>query len=38
MRKRIFLTMRNIDFVCKTFFNVEASDQFNLSDFSVSEK
>lgn len=28
-----FLTMRNIDFVCKTFFNVEASDQFKLSDF-----
>jgi hypothetical protein len=27
------VTLRNIDFDCNTFFDVEKSDQFALSDF-----
>jgi polygalacturonase len=27
------ITMQNIDFECKTFFNVEKSDQYELNDF-----
>ena len=28
------VTMRNINLVCETFFNVDASDQYELNDFS----